>query len=102
MPENESNGILDELAGIVPPRDDVEIPEPGVEVGLGEIGGSLRQRMNLSPKLTDMQTADKRLFPAVKIEEEVIEWLSNIQVSRIFPDVYSHYRNLIAKHIIST
>ena len=94
----ESNSTFDAMASVVPPlevADDSEIGIDGVP-----LRGSLRQRMNESPKLTDMQTADKRLFPSVTIDGEVIEWLTNMQIARVFPDTYVPVRRMIMKHLM--
>ena len=96
---NEPKSTFDSLSGIVPPRELDDMPE---DVGMDtpRLQGSLRQRMNESPKLTDMQTADKRLFPAVEIDGEVIGWLTNMQIGRVFPDTYVPVRNMIMKHLM--
>ena len=102
MPDDdEPQDLYGSLAGIVPPRD-IDLPEREDEFGGYPVGGSLRKRMNESPKMTDMQSALKTLFPGVVIAEQIIEWITNIQVSRVFPDTYVPYRNMIAKHLIQT
>ena len=75
--------------------------EPELEVKDDILGdekteySSLKDRMNVSPKLTDMQTADKRLFPDLGYPH-----LNDVQVSRIFPDVYNPMSRILVKDLI--
>lgn len=77
--------------------------EPGRELDLlddGEEGGghkTFSERMEESPNLSDMQTADKRLFPRMGEGREHLEML---QVSRVFVDSYNPYGSVLVKDLL--
>lgn len=82
------------LAEISPPRQDIATQEDGV----GEMyGGSLAQRMKNSPKMSDTQVVDSRLFP---ILQDTIKWLNHLMVARVFPETLNPLRNIIIKHLL--
>jgi len=97
------DSLFIKLSQVKPPRTDVKLPEDEEKVEDKADGhGSLKKRMKESPTLSDMQTADKRLFPQIYIDGKFVEWLSNISISRVFPDTYNPYRNMIAKYLMQT
>lgn len=98
MPDEEKNqdDLFDEMSEVLSPREDA-IPQSDDEL---VAGGSLRQQMQFSPKKSDAQIADERLFPLIQYKDVIIDWLTQLQVARIFPDVYVPYRNMIAKDLM--
>ncbi len=103
---NQEPSMADEqwksFSELIPERDDVKIPDDDLDdvMGGGEpnvesSSGTLSQRMKLSPKLTDAQTFDLRLFPSMKKE-----WLEILQVSRVFPDTYNHLFRIFVKDLM--
>lgn len=94
--ENEAGqSAYDSLSEIAPPRTDVAI-NPELE---DDLAGSLSQRMKVSPKMSDTQIVDKRLFPILR---ETVEWLNHLMVARIMPETYMPLRTLIVKHLLKT
>ena len=97
MPDNpeekkqpEGSDLFDQLASVTPER----------EISLEEDSGgdghrTLKERIEESPNLTDMQTADRRMFPDLGSP-----YLNYVQVSRIFPDVYNPMFRIMVKDII--
>jgi len=74
-------------------RTDVSIPDEDKPDEL-EGGGGIASR-RFTPKLTDAQTCDKRLFPDLGKE-----WLNNLLVSRVFPDLYNDLFEIIVKDLL--
>lgn len=95
---SESDKAFEQMSSIVPPRE-VDMPEE--TGGNGDGGGhdTLEERMESSPKLSDMQTADKRLFPdlAGKLP---IQWINKLMVSRVFPDIYNPLFRICVKELV--
>jgi hypothetical protein len=76
---------------------EILIPDSDDELGFdNDSHASITQRMRESPKLTDAQTFDKRLFPKQKTE-----WLELLQVSRIFPDNFNDLFIILVKDLMS-
>jgi len=94
MAEDNSDSLYNQLAQIKPPRSDVS-----TSVVEDDFGGSLSRRMQSSPKQTDMQVADKRLFPVLK---ETVDWLGYLMVARVSPETYLPLRNIVVKHMLKT
>jgi len=93
--ENAGNSLFNQLSEVRPARTDVAVED---EVGdVGDVSGSLSQRMKLSPKMTDTQIVDKRLFPILK---ETLDWLNNLMVARVYPETLNPLRNIIIKHLL--
>jgi hypothetical protein len=85
----------EQISEILPERVDVKMPEDSndLESDLGH--GTLGQNMRGSPKLSDVQTIDKRLFPDLQKS-----WLNNLLVSRVFPDLYNDLFEIIVKGLL--
>lgn len=83
-----------EFSQLRPERDDVVLPETDDEDGGGD--GSLSENMAKHPKLSDFQTLMKQLFPTFKTE-----WLTYLQTSRVFADVFPHLLNIFVKSLMS-
>lgn len=97
----EENQVGDDLYGqmaeIQPARSDVATKEGDIG-GLVDDGfGSLSRQMRNSPKMSDTQVVDKRLFPVLK---ESVEWLNNLMIARVFPETLNPLRNIIVKHML--
>ncbi len=101
MPEDVSNGeekepqgetLFNKMSEAIPPRDDTALDEV-TEDEHGTIG----ERMEGSPKLTDVQVIDKRLFPDLGIP-----WLNNLQMARVFPEYYVYLKRIMVKHLVRT
>jgi hypothetical protein len=105
--EQKSSADLEweQFSELVAERDDVSLPDGDLS-GIGNSGdnqnggaasyGSLSQRMANSPKLSDAQTFDLRLFPQMKTQ-----WLNILQVSRVFPDTYDDLFMIFVKDLLS-
>jgi hypothetical protein len=91
--EDKFGSVYDQLSEIAPPRSDVAQDDSLEET----YAGTLSQRMKVSPKMTDTQVVDKRLFPILRKE---VEWINNLMVGRIFPDTLNPLRNIIIKHLL--
>jgi hypothetical protein len=77
------------LSDLVPQRD-VELPdEEKIEV---DGHTTLRQRQIESPRLSDAQVFDNRMFPDMGVD-----WLNRVQSSEIFPDSYNHFFRIYVK-----
>lgn len=92
--------LYGQLSEIKPPRGDVATQE----VGVGELPhddgfGSLADRMKLSPKMSDTQVVDRRLFPILK---EKLDYLNNLPVARVFPETINPLRNILVKELLQT
>ncbi len=87
------NPAFEKMKQVVPPRE-IELPS---EDGEGDGGGhgTLEERMETSPKLSDMQTADRRLNPDLGYRH-----LNIMQMSRVFPDVYNPLFRIMVKDLI--
>lgn len=96
--DNDKDTVYEAFSKLEPPRDN--IGEPPSSNGIDIYGGSLDSRMRGSPKLSDMQSADSRLFPMLEVAKEHIAWLQHVMVARITPEVYIPFRNIIVKHLI--
>jgi len=91
----QGDSLYGQLSEVRPARSDVAVKE-GAEL-LDDGGGSLAQRMKSSPKMSDTQVVDKRLFPVLK---ETVDWLNNLMVARVFPETLNPLRNIIVKHLL--
>jgi hypothetical protein len=95
---NKSSSDLqwEQFSELVPERDDVKLPEDDIEGLDGEFGrGGITHNMKMTPKLSDAQTFDKRLFPS-----SGFDWLDRLQVSEIFPDTYNHMFRIFTKDLM--
>jgi hypothetical protein len=93
--KSQSDTVYDKLSNIVPEReiegnDELDIDISGNQQSLGE-------RMEYAPNLSDMQTADKRLFPDMG---EKRKHLNILQVSRVFPDHYNPLLSMLVKDLL--
>lgn len=81
-----------QLASIVPERL-IDLPDEVKDEDIGH--GTLKERMEAHPNLSDMQTADKRMFPDLGVRH-----LNTIQVSRVFPDIYNPFGRILVKDLL--
>jgi len=100
MPESEqqkstSDIQWEQISEILPERDDVKLPDDSGDIGSELVHGTLGQNMRGAPKLSDVQTIDKRLFPDLGRP-----WLNNMLVSRVFPDLYNDLFDIIVKGLL--
>ena len=77
---------------LMPSRSDIALEEVDDDEGDHR---SLSQRMADSPKLSDMQTFDRRLFPDLGYTH-----LNNLQLARIFPDSFNPLQNILIKDLL--
>lgn len=84
------DSLFNQLSTISPGR--VDVAEKDINSS-----GSLTDNMKVSPKRTDFQVLDDRLFPVLK---EGIKWINNIMVGRVFPDTINPLRNILCKHLL--
>ncbi len=88
---SEADVLFNQLKSVSPAR------EVALEEGLDDISsGSMSERAEESPNLTDVQSALKVLLPKLK------GYLNVIQVSRIFPDVYNALLELLTIDLLET
>jgi len=92
--EDKSEPLWDRMAEVKPPRGDVAPLEGEIPIGYED---SLAKRTRQSPKMSDMQVADKRLFPILK---EAVGWLDYLMVARVSPETYLPLRNIVVKHLL--
>ena len=92
--EDKSEPLWERMAEVKPPRGEAVLAEGEIPSGSGS---SLSKRMQQSPKMSDMQIADKRLFPVLK---ETVAWLSYLMVARVSPETYLPLRNIVVKHLL--
>ncbi len=82
-PINPSDQLFEKMSSVEPARD-VEIPEDEGESGGGDGGHeTLDERIDYSPKKSDVQVVVEKLSPDLKVN-----YLNVMQVARIFPDVF--------------
>lgn len=86
------DSVYNQLSEVTPPRGGIAENDDDLE---DNYMGTMTQRMKASPKMSDTQVVDKRLFPILKEP-----WLSNLMVARVFPDTFNPLRNIIAKHLL--
>src|SRR3972149_6341668 len=91
IPNDDLYGRLSELH---PSRGGGETKEKGLP---DDGSGSLTQRMKLSPKRSDIQVVDERLFPVLK---ETLKWLDNLMIGRVFPEQQIPLKRIIGKHLL--
>lgn len=97
--DKKATSAYEQLSEIHPPRVVESIKDDGDSVAIAdENAGSLGRRMKQSPKLTDFQVIDKRLFPILK---EGVEWLNNLMVARIFPETQIPLKIILGKHLLT-
>ncbi len=87
--------LFDELSSAEPPRD-VVFPEAE---GEGDDGGhaTISERMEGSPKLTDVQIVIRQLFPDLGVK-----WLNALMMARVLPEYYVHLKRILIKHLVRT
>jgi len=99
MPDNEQSSSdlqFEKFSELLPERSDIELPKDELTVDEGEGGGgTLSQRMKVSPKLSDVQTIDKRLFPNLGCDH-----LNNLMIAGIFPDLYNDLFDINVKGLL--
>lgn len=96
VPPNQGNddlALYNELAEITPERV-INVAEEPAENGNHK---SMKERLEESPNLSDMQTADRRMFPDMGRKH-----LNRLLVSRVFPDVYNPLYRIIVKDAIKS
>ncbi len=86
--EEKKTDLFQQMATVVPPRN-VETTEVDSE---GEGQEPTEDRFAYSPKMTDMQVADKRLNPDLGVS-----YLNILEMSRTFPDVYNPLFRILVK-----
>ncbi len=99
MADNEQKSddvTFENMSEIKPPR--TALSKSDEEIPISEASGNLRQRMQMNPKMTDMQIIDNRLFPILK---ENAKWLNNLMVARVFPETFNPLRNILIKDLLS-
>lgn len=82
--------LFNQFAEVKPIRTD------GDNIG-GQEPRTLAGSMRGSPKMSDFQVLDKRLFPHLN---EGKPWLDHLMMSRVFPDTMNPLRNIIAKDLL--
>jgi len=92
--EDKSETLWERMAEVKSPRGEVVLADEEIPSGRS---GSLLKRTQQSPKMSDMQIADKRLFPVLK---ETVAWLSYLMVARVSPETYLPLRNIVVKHLL--
>lgn len=90
VPPNQDNDLYNELSEITPERT-INVGEEPTETG----HRSMKEQLEQSPNLSDMQTADRRMFPDMKRGH----W-NRALVSRTFPDVYNPLTRINVKGAI--
>jgi len=91
QPKKTTDSVYDKLSSFTPEQ----------EIDTFEDEGELTEHKTLtavmaeSPNLTDVQSALRQLFP--KSENS---WLDNVQMSRVFPDVYNPLARIFVKDLI--
>lgn len=93
MPDDEEKKVdaqqeYDLLSSIEPERLET-VADDGIE------HKTVTEQQAASPKLTDMQAADKRLFP-----EFLVPWLNHLQVSRITPETYIPMKTVLVMCVL--
>jgi hypothetical protein len=91
IPEDD---LYNGLASIEPERDIALVDESNPS---GDNHKTMKERIEESPNLSDMQTADRRLFPDMRRAH-----LNRAQVGRTFPDVYNPLYRINVKDAIKT
>lgn len=86
---SEIDTVYQRLSGVTPERD-MLLPDDG-----GGGHKSLTEKLEEAPNLSDMQTADRRLFPDLDKK-----WLNNVEVSRVFPDIYNPLSRIFVKGLL--
>jgi hypothetical protein len=94
--QDNSIPTYEKFSEIHPPRVDEANGETANGL-TGNFSGSLKQRTELSPKMSDFQVVDRRLFPVLK---EGLEWLNNLMVGRVFPETVIPMKSIIEKHLL--
>lgn len=90
---SETDQLFKQFSVIEPPRD-VVVPDEGN--GKGEVGHEdLEDRIEGSPRLSDVQSVLKQLFVDLGIP-----WLNNLQMARIPPEYYNYLKRIIVKRLI--
>ncbi len=92
-PKKDDLDLYNQLAGVIP--DAPLADDRGGDNGDGH--KTLTERIEESPNLSDMQTADRRLFPDMKRPH-----LNRLLVSRVFPDVYNPLFRINVKDAIKS
>lgn len=94
--EEEGAQIFQEMSAIAPELDVDVGGEAAIEDdGDGDGHRSLEEVMAGTPNLSDMQAADRRLYPDLGEK-----YLNHIQVSRVFPDVYNPMARILVKDLL--
>ena len=94
---SEADKLFESMRTINPVRDDIGGEEAPSEGGGGsDEDQSLEERLESGRKPTDLQIADKRLFPDLA----GVKHLNVQQMSRVFPDVYNPLFRIQVKDLI--
>lgn len=89
QPPRSGDDLYDEMAEISAEKE-VVLPDDS-----GGNHKTMSERIQESPNLSDMQTADRRLFPDMGRPH-----LNRLLVSRVFPDVYNPLFRILTKDAI--
>ncbi len=99
--KSEIEQTFESMPEFVPPRDS-DIGE-GME---GEVDGheTLEERIEGSPKLSDVQAVIRMLVPdlskVLSVDGSKVKWINTLQMARILPDYYTPFKRMVAKHLI--
>lgn len=89
--QRETGSIYDKLSTVVDERD-VELVDDDDDI---EGHKTLSEKMTEAPNLSDIQTAFKQLYP-----KSGTTYLDDLQVSRVFPDVYNPLSRIFVKDLL--
>ncbi len=99
--EKKTGDLYDVMAVAEPPRN---LP-PVVTNGDGHDGddhGSFSDRMESSPKLSDVQVVIRQLFPDLSDGKADRRWLNTLQMARVFPEYYVPLKRILVKHLVGS
>jgi hypothetical protein len=80
---------------LAPEREDIVLPEESDDTVKSVGHKTLSQQMRDSPRLTDAQVFDNRMFPDMGKP-----WLNRVMSSEIFPDSFNHFFRIFVKGLM--